>query len=819
MTYDDSGRYFCVVKNNCGFDTSLVDTLGPVSAVIAPKITINPQDQSLTIGDSATFSVVATGTQPLTYQWQKNGVGISGADSATYKTPPTTLADDSAFFRCIVSNSVGSDTSEVALLRVSVNVIAPKVTVQPQGQGVTVGNTATFTIVTTGTNPVYQWRKNSVNISGAKSSSYETLPATLADDGTQFRCIVSNSAGSDTSDAATLTVTETAIPPQITAHPVNDTVIEGLGALFSVITTGTNLKYQWQKNGGDIANATANVYIIPITTASDNGSLFQCIVSNSMDTVTSDAAILIVHYAPVITGQPQSQTVNEGSLVTFIVEATGKPSPTFQWQKDGVNITDATNSTYQIPSVQASDAGNYTVDVMNTVDTITSNVAVLTVHTAPVISIDPRDTTIVANNPVTFTVVASGNPSPKYQWKKNGVAISGQTNGTFQIASVQTSDVGSYSVDVMNVVDTVTSKSAILTVHTAPVISSDPKDSTVILNNPVSFTVVASGIPSPTYQWQKDVGGGSYTDISGATGSTYQIASTQKSDAGNYRVKVMNVVDTAKSNFAVLTVHYAPIINTNPRDTTVRIGDTVTFSVLAEGSPAPLYQWTHDGSNINGAKNSSYTINSVEPAHGGNYAVKVSNTVGSVTSMEAVLTVNMEFLDRRDDHVYKVIQIGDQIWMADNLNYNAGSGSWYYDDDPNKGIIYGRLYDWHTATTDAGNGKDVCPQGWRLPTKTEFEILVANVGGSDVAAKKLKSTTLWDSQPGTDDYEFTALPAGINDIYYLNGFVQLCNTTYFWASTSFDSENADDLMLDNSDDSIISYMPKDEGMSIRCIKE
>src|SRR5207247_6076128 len=89
------------------------------AAAAAPSITTQPAGQTVTVGQTATFMVVATGTAPLSYQWQKNGTAISGAASASYTTPVTTSADNGALFRVMVSNSVGNVTSSAATLTVN----------------------------------------------------------------------------------------------------------------------------------------------------------------------------------------------------------------------------------------------------------------------------------------------------------------------------------------------------------------------------------------------------------------------------------------------------------------------------------------------------------------------------------------------------------------------------------------------------------------------------------------------------------------------------------------------------------------------------
>jgi hypothetical protein len=167
-----------------------------------------PGAATVTAGQTATFTVAATGTAPLSYQWNENGTAISGATAANYTTPATTSADNGDQYTVVVSNAAGKVTSRAATLRVTSAVAgAPTITTQPASQTVTMGQTATFTVVATGTAPLsYQWRKNGTAISGATAASYTTPATTSADNGEQFAVVVSDTAGSVTSTAATLTV-------------------------------------------------------------------------------------------------------------------------------------------------------------------------------------------------------------------------------------------------------------------------------------------------------------------------------------------------------------------------------------------------------------------------------------------------------------------------------------------------------------------------------------------------------------------------------------------------------------------------------------
>jgi len=280
---------------NCGGGTTSVSSPAP-SNTTSPSIATQPTTTTISAGQTATFTVVAMGSAPLTYQWQKNDVAIAGATSSTYTTPAVATADNGSTFRVVVSNSAGSVTSDAATLAVIGGPVAPSIKTQPANQMVVAGQAATFAVVATGSSPLsYQWQKNAVAISGATSATYTTPATTMADTGLQFRVITSNSAGRVISHAATLSVSSSPVAPSITAQPASQTVTVGQTATFAVVAKGTSpLSYQWQKNGALISGATSAAYSTPPATSADNGSSFRVLVSNSAGGVTSNTVTLTV---------------------------------------------------------------------------------------------------------------------------------------------------------------------------------------------------------------------------------------------------------------------------------------------------------------------------------------------------------------------------------------------------------------------------------------------------------------------------------------------------------------------------------------------
>ena len=215
------------------------------------------------------------------------------------------------------------------------------------------------------------------------------------------------------------------------------------------------------------------------------------------------------------------------------------------------------------------------------------------------------------------------------------------------------------------------------------------------------------------------------------------------------------------------------------------------------------------------------------------YTCKNSKWAGSVI-------VYASLTDERDLKTYKTVVIGTQTWMAENLdyadsiNYPSMTGrNWCYKNSLDSCAKYGRLYTWATAMDSAGtfstNGKNcgydrtcsptypvrgICPEGWHLPTKAEFDTLFTAVGGKSIAGKMLKSQTGWkQNDNGIDGYGFSALPAGLR-IYNGPG------AAFFWSATAINSSYAYYMSLNfNVEFADLSYYYKNIAFSVRCLKD
>ncbi|WP_290949789.1 fibrobacter succinogenes major paralogous domain-containing protein [Fibrobacter sp.] len=295
----------------------------------------------------------------------------------------------------------------------------------------------------------------------------------------------------------------------------------------------------------------------------------------------------------------------------------------------------------------------------------------------------------------------------------------------------------------------------------------------------------------------------------------------------------------------------------NDSETSVSSSSTKSSSSSAESSSSSVIPGSSgDLLSSSSAKSSSSSAesssSSVIPGSSGDL-LSSSSAKSSSSSAESSSSVTLatrckteskdnceygELVDERDGQAYKTVKIGDQWWMAENLNYDTASG-YCYNDSAEYCAKYGRLYDWATVMDSAGiwstNGKGcgydktcsptypvrgICPSGWHLPSKTEWETLFIAVGGSSVAGWVLKSTSGWNnSGNGSDAFGFSALPAGRR--YDEGNYAIEGEGARIWSSTEQNNGGSvyDLCLYDDSNKAFLLNGDKEGGFSVRCIKD
>jgi hypothetical protein len=287
----DSGTY-CVAITNAG--GSVVSSNAYLNGGPPPIITTQPLSQTALQGNNVSFSVIASGTAPLTYQWYFNGSAVGGPAGSG----PTLLLNNVATnaagpYSVVVNNNWGSITSVVATLTVNV---PAGIQTQPQNLTVTQGQTASFSVVTSGTAPFsYQWYFNGTNVSGATNVTL-TLTNVQTNNAGSYAVMVNNNWGSATSAVATLTVY---VPPTITSQPQSQTVMAGQSTSFSVVAGGTGpLNYQWNFSGTPLGGAT-NAWLTVTNVQMAQAGNYTVVITNSAGSIASGAALAVTN--PVIT--------------------------------------------------------------------------------------------------------------------------------------------------------------------------------------------------------------------------------------------------------------------------------------------------------------------------------------------------------------------------------------------------------------------------------------------------------------------------------------------------------------------------------------
>ena len=352
-----------------GYSFSLALTNNGLPWVVRP-----PGSQVIYQGGTATFSATILGQPPLSYQWQSNGVNISGATGLTL-TLTNVQANAAAQYRLAVTNSVGGIVTAPAALSV---VPPPLITIQPQNLTTNGGATVTFTPVIVGAGPsAYQWIFDGTNLPNA-TNLVLSLTNVLAMQSGSYALMITNSSGSAVSSNSLLTV-QPWVQPSISPN----TVVAGSGvyAAFTLTSGGfsTNTVYQWRQNGNSLGgfwawtSASSGTYV---GASMAYAGTYDIVATDPYSSVTSPPAVFTV--IPLqITVQPTNRGAWVGGSARFNVSATGATPINYQWQFNGTDIPGATSSSLLLTNVQPAQFGSYSAILTNAYTNMSSAAASL----------------------------------------------------------------------------------------------------------------------------------------------------------------------------------------------------------------------------------------------------------------------------------------------------------------------------------------------------------------------------------------------------------------------------------------------------------
>lgn len=269
-----------------------------------------------------------------------------------------------------------------------------------------------------------------------------------------------------------------ATPPSITIDPQDQAAFVSQSATFNVLAAGTApLSYQWLFNTNTVLDAQTNSDLTLTNLQVSDAGMYSVVVTNSYGSVTSEVAQLTVNLptAPSIVTQPQSQTVLPGQSAIFTVAAGGSQPLSYRWYfNTNTPLPNATDETLIVTNVGPDEVGTYSVIISNFVSSIASTNAVLSLNTdpvAPVFSVQPASQVVGVGGIASFTPTVTGTAPIEFQWRKNGVPISGATSASLTLTNVQSTNNGSYTLSATNSVGVVVSDPATLTVSLSAPIS------------------------------------------------------------------------------------------------------------------------------------------------------------------------------------------------------------------------------------------------------------------------------------------------------------------------------------------------------------
>jgi fibronectin-binding autotransporter adhesin len=629
----DAGAYQCVASDSVGSSASNEVQL---SVLYPATISTAPTALSILEGGSGQLSVTATGTEPLNYEWKRNGAVLSGGTGAVLALSNASIATAGSY-TVRVWNEHGSQTSEPVL--VSVNVPAT-ISSEPTGLSIVQGGGGQLSVTASGTEPLnYEWRRDGVVLSEGSGAVLALANAGVNTAGS-YTVRVWNEYGSQTSSPVTVNVN---YPPSLVLVPGAREVSPGATIQWSVGVTGTQpFTFSWFKNGNTpisvnavtTSGGSSTLTLVNVGTV-DAGS-YHVTVSNMAGFVTTTPVRLTVGSPPAVLGQPLSRSVLAGSTGFFTVTASGTAPLSYQWRKAGVPISGGTSASLTLPNAQPTDAAVYDCVILNPLGSATSAPATLTVQVPPSIETSPTGGSVLAGGSLTLRVTAVGDQTLTYLWRRNGVAVLNGTNASLQLLNASVADDGQYDCVVSNAFGSVTSAAASVQVKVPPALQTPPQSTAAISGGSASFSVLATGTAPLSYQWRRNG-----QALPQATEATLHLRGLKAEDAAAYDCVITNEAGSLTSPAASLTVQLPPDTGGTVVPSVELAANAVTFRVEPKGTAPFAYQWRKAGVPLTGLTEATLTLSGTSLLDPAEYDCVITNAAGQAISGRVAVPVRI----------------------------------------------------------------------------------------------------------------------------------------------------------------------------------
>ena len=365
LSLADAGRYWVEITNPVG---TIRSGEAALDVVTLPEIVQAPVGQRVVQGQPVQFSVIAGGSNPLTYQWLKDGIALEGETGTELQLEGITISDQ-ADYAVLVTNRGGTVESAASSLVV---VLPVQISQDVENLAVSEGSIARFTVEADGTGPLgYQWYYGGSPIEGADGPVFEIGIVAESDRGL-YQVEVKNEAGRVRSREAKLNVS---VMPKLTREVEDQAILAGSALKLQASASGTEpLTYNWYRQGALFQSGGSDLLIENITPG--DAGLYQVEVVNAVGSVRGSVFEVEVLEPVTIVTQPKDTRANEGAVAVLKVVATGTGPFTYQWYHNGEAVDGADGPQLRILSIEDYHRGVYEVDVTNSVGSVRSASAI-----------------------------------------------------------------------------------------------------------------------------------------------------------------------------------------------------------------------------------------------------------------------------------------------------------------------------------------------------------------------------------------------------------------------------------------------------------
>ncbi|NXL89730.1 HMCN1 protein, partial [Alectura lathami] len=611
-TVDDTAVYECSVSNDAGEDRRAIE----LTVQVPPSIADEATDLLVTKLSPVVISCTASGVPAPSVLWTKNGIkllprgdGYRILSSGAIEIPAAQLAH-AGRYTCVARNAAGS-AHRHATLHVQE---PPVIQTQPGMLDVIVNNPILLPCEATGTpRPIITWQKEGINII-TTGNSYMVLPSgslqiakSASEDAGTYTCVAQNPAGT----ALGRIKLKVQVPPVIKSHPKEYVVPVDQPVTLQCEAEGyPGPEISWHKDGQEVAESmrrrilSTGALQIVFVQLGDAGR-YTCMAANLAGS-SSSSMELVVHVPPKIHSTETQYAVMEDSQAVLACVADGIPTPTINWKKDTMLLTETVGKYRALPggelildNVVPEDSGSYTCIANNAAGEDTHTVTLL-VHVLPAFTELPGDVALTKGEQLRLTCKAAGIPVPKITWTFNNNIIPAQYDDVsghseLVIERVSKDDSGTYVCTAENTVGSIKAIGFVY-VKEPPVFKGDYHPSRVEpLGGNAVLNCEVRGDPPPTIQWsKKGVGVPISNRIRQLNNGSLAIYGTVNEDAGDYKCVATNDAGVVERSLT-LTLQSPPVITIEPVETVTEAGATAVLNCQASGEPPPTIWWSRQG--------------------------------------------------------------------------------------------------------------------------------------------------------------------------------------------------------------------------------